>query len=96
MSEDLLDALKQEFDQGKYQIENQKIKIGRMDAASEEVQKLASDLGLRIDQGKDMREPQVVFYYKGEFFHWNHGWLRHHKVKVLHWINNISKNFTLR
>ena len=60
-----------------------------MDAASEEVQKLASDLGLRIDQGKDMREPQVVFYYKGEFFHWNHGWLRHHKVKVLHWINKI-------
>lgn len=93
MSEDLLEALHLDFKVGKYKIKGQQIKIGRMDANDPKIRELAQHIGLRIDEKDDMREPQVVFYYKGEFFHWNHGWLRHHKVKVLHWINKIVHPF---
>ena len=57
MSEDMLDALKNEFDQGKYMVEGFKIKIGRMDVSKEQVRQVAKEVGLRVDQGQDMREP---------------------------------------
>ena len=64
-----------------------------MDANDPKIRELAQKIGLKIDEKDDMREPQMVFHYKGEFFHWNHGWMRHHKVKVLHWINKIIHPF---
>ena len=62
MSEELLLTLKQEFDQGRYQINGKNIKIGRLDANNEDTLKLSSELGLRIDD--DQQQPQIIFAYK--------------------------------
>mmetsp|Transcript_7894 Transcript_7894/g.13238 ORF Transcript_7894/g.13238 Transcript_7894/m.13238 type:complete len:414 (+) Transcript_7894:157-1398(+) len=90
MSEDLLDALYQDFEQDKYLLHGKRIRIARLDASDPQAVDLAAEIGLKIDKVEAMLEPQLVFFYKGEFFHWNHGWLRHYKVKLLHWINRIA------
>ena len=50
MSEDILEALKLDFDQGKYKIDGETIKIGRMDASDPNIRALADSIGLRIDR----------------------------------------------
>ena len=94
MSEDLLEALKIDFDEDKYKIKGKGIKIARLDANNLSQRAIAKDIGLRLDEPDKIREPHMVFYYQNEFFHWSHGWLRHDKVKVLHWINRIVYPFT--
>ena len=93
MGEDLLDALDQEFQAGKYQIDGKQIPIIRLDQSNAKIKELAKAVGLKLNSDINIREPHMVFFYKNEFFHWSQGWLRYEKVKVLHWINKIVHPF---